>query len=54
MASTVQGELMSAQEQPIKLPVSAVMLRMIQGFWVSRAICVAAELGIADLLKMSE
>lgn len=42
---------MSAQEQPIKLPAPAAMLKMIQGFWVSRAICVAAELGIPDLLK---
>jgi hypothetical protein len=42
---------MSALAQPIKLPASAAMLQMIQGFWVSRAIWVAAELGIADLLK---
>lgn len=42
---------MSAQAQPIKLPAPAAMLQMIQGFWVSRAICVAAELGIPDLLK---
>ena len=42
---------MSAPAQPIKLPASAAMLQMIQGFWVSRAICVTAELGIPDLLK---
>jgi len=42
---------MSAQAQLTKLPAPAAMLQMIQGFWVSRAICVAAELGIPDLLK---
>lgn len=42
---------MSALAQPIKLPASAAMLQMIQAFWVSRAICVTAELGIPDLLK---
>ena len=42
---------MSAQAQPTKLPVPAEMLQMIQGFWVSRAIGVVAELGIPDLLK---
>src|SRR5262249_22513080 len=42
---------MSTQAQPIKLPAPAAMLQIIQGFWVSRAVCVAAELGIADLLK---
>ena len=42
---------MSAQVQPIRLPAPAPILQMIQGFWVSRAIYVAAELGIADLLR---
>jgi len=42
---------MSAHAQPIKLPAPAAMLQMIQGFWLSRAICIAAELGIADFLK---
>lgn len=42
---------MSAQARPIKVPAPAAMLEMIQGFWVSQAICVAAELGIPDLLK---
>lgn len=42
---------MSAQAQPMKPPATAEMLSMIQGFWVSRAICVVAELGIPDLLK---
>ena len=42
---------MSTQAQLTKLPAPAAMLQMIQGFWVSRAICVAAELGIPDLLK---
>ena len=41
---------MSAQAQPIKLLAPAAMLQMIQGFWISRAICVVAELGIPDLL----
>jgi hypothetical protein len=27
------------------------MLQMIAGFWVSRALYIAAKLGIADLLK---
>ncbi len=30
---------------------SALLLDMIVGKWLSQAICVAAELGIADLLK---
>ena len=42
---------MSAQTQPIKLAASAAMLDMIQGFWVSRAICVAAEFDIPGLMK---
>lgn len=42
---------MSAQAQPTKLPTPVAMLEMIQGFWVSRAIYVAAELAVADLLK---
>jgi hypothetical protein len=33
-----------------ELPPPVVMLQMIQGFWVSRAIYVAAELRIADLV----
>ena len=45
---------MSAQAQPIKLPAPAAMLQMIPGFWVSRAICVAAELCIPDLLKLKD
>ena len=32
-------------------PPPVAMLQMIQGFWVSRAIYVAAKLGIPDLLK---
>lgn len=42
---------MSAQAQRTELPPPAVMLQMIQGFWISRAIYVAAKLGIPDLLK---
>jgi hypothetical protein len=30
---------------------SVAMLQMVRGFWVSRAIYVAADLGLADLLK---
>ncbi len=35
----------------VDIPPSVAMLRMILGFRVSRAIYVAAKLGIADLLK---
>ena len=42
---------MSAQTQPKELPPPVIMLRMIQGFWISRAIYLAAKLGIPDLLK---
>jgi O-methyltransferase/methyltransferase family protein len=42
---------MSAQPEPFELPPPVLMLRMMQGFWISRAIYVAAKLGIADLLK---
>jgi len=42
---------MSEQTQPRELPRPAVMLQMIQGFWVSRALYVAVKLGIPDLLK---
>jgi hypothetical protein len=42
---------MSAQAQPKELPPPVVMLQMIQGFWISRAIYLAAKLGIPDLLK---
>ena len=34
-----------------KLPPRLVMLQLIQGFWVLRALYVAAYLGIPDLLK---
>jgi ubiquinone/menaquinone biosynthesis C-methylase UbiE len=43
---TLQSE--SAAEQP-----QFAMLQMIAGFWVSRAIYVAAKLGLADLVKDS-
>ncbi len=42
---------MSAHAQAGELPPPVAMLRMIQGFWVSRALYVAAKLGIPDLLK---
>lgn len=42
---------MSAHTQPSEQPPPVAMLHMIQGFWVSRALYVAAKLGIPDLLK---
>ena len=36
---------------PADLPQQTAMLRMIQGFWLSRALSVVVKLGIADLLK---
>src|ERR1700674_1617458 len=42
---------MSAHAQPSELPPPVAMLHMIQGFWESRALYVAAKLGIPDLLK---
>src|SRR6202521_1833564 len=41
---------MSAHAQPGVLPPPVAMLDMIKGFWVSRALYVAAKLGISDLL----
>src|SRR5258708_5740546 len=44
---------MSTRDQhtgPIEPPPSGVMLQLIAGFWVSRALYIAAKLGIADLL----
>ena len=38
---------------PPAAPAELAMLQMITGFWASRAICVAARLGLADLLKTS-
>src|SRR5262245_22205005 len=35
----------------VDIPPPVAMLQMIAGFWVSRAIYLAAKLGIADLLK---
>jgi len=32
-------------------PASVAMIRLIAGFWISRAVYIAAQLGIADLLK---
>jgi len=42
---------MSGQAQPGVLPPPVAMLDMIKGFWVSRALYVAAKLGIPDLLR---
>ncbi len=39
------------QTAPSEVPPQAAMLQMISGFWISRAICVAAQLGIPDQLK---
>jgi O-methyltransferase/methyltransferase family protein len=36
---------------PVALPQQAAMLRMLSGFWLSRALSVVITLGIADLLK---
>jgi O-methyltransferase domain/Dimerisation domain len=36
---------------PAAIPPQAAMLQMISGFWISRAIYVAAKLGIADQLQ---
>jgi hypothetical protein len=38
---------------PSEVPPQAAMLQMISGFWISRAICVAAQLGIPDQLKQA-
>ncbi len=35
----------------VDAPPSLAMIRLITGFWVSRAIYIAAKLGVADLLK---
>jgi hypothetical protein len=35
----------------VDTPPSLAMIRLITGFWVSRAIYIAAKLGVADLLK---
>ena len=42
---------MSSRTQSLELSSKDAMLEMIEGFWVSRAACVAAEFGIPDLLK---
>ncbi len=42
---------MSTHVQPSDLPPPVAMFHMIQGFWVSRALHVAAKLGIPDLLR---
>jgi hypothetical protein len=42
---------MSGHAQPGVLPPPVAMLDMIKGFWVSRALYVAAKLGIPDLLR---
>jgi hypothetical protein len=44
---------MTERNQPgsADVPPSVAMLKMISGFWISRAIYVAAKLGIADHLR---
>jgi len=37
--------------QSVELSSTDTILEMIEGFWVSRAACVAAEFGVPDLLK---
>jgi O-methyltransferase domain/Dimerisation domain len=43
----------SVQSESVAAPPQFAMLQMIIGFWVSRAIYVAAKLGLADLVKDS-
>jgi len=45
---------MAAMAQAREIPASVQMLQMLTGKWVSRAISVAAEFGIADLLSDGE
>ena len=42
---------MSSQRQPLELSSMDRILEIVQGFWVARATCVAAEFGIPDLVK---
>lgn len=42
---------MSSQPQPVTVPPAAQVLQLASGYWLSRAVYVAAQLGIADLLK---
>jgi hypothetical protein len=42
---------MALQAHAMELPPPVAMLQMIQGFWVSRAVYVAAKLGIPDLIN---
>jgi len=44
---------LQAQNVQSELPPQFAMLQLITGFWVSRAIYVAAKLGLADLVKGS-
>jgi hypothetical protein len=50
MRKYIGGE-MSSQRQSIDFSSMDTLLEVIQGFWVARATCVAAEFGIPDLLK---
>lgn len=42
---------MSAHPQPMEEPPPVAMLKIIEGFWASRSVYVAAKLGLPDLLK---
>jgi hypothetical protein len=42
--------LNAAPQAPAVPEASAVMFEIIEGFWLSRAVYIAAKLGIADLL----
>jgi len=41
----------SAAQPTEQIPAPVQMLQIITGFWASRAVCIIAKLGIADLLK---
>src|SRR6266496_194590 len=40
-----------AQAAPAEVRPQEAMLKLISGFWISRAIYIAAKLGVADLIK---
>lgn len=47
----MQNEYLNTTEEKKELPPSVALYQMMTGYWISRAISVAAELRIADLLK---
>jgi hypothetical protein len=54
IARTTKSGFMSSSTTSPDLPPSAVMMQMLVGKYVAQAISVAAELGIADLLRDGE